>query len=107
MEPSEGQAILQSGQKNPIQTLKDKRDAKKAQLIAQAHKDQQRYKCIWASCGVCSILIVVLIIYYIVMYFVNGYEERDRIDGKEVAIHEQWIDYGNDDKLLNCTNLHP
>ena len=106
MESSEGQAILQNGHKNPITSLKEKREAAKAKLIAKAHKDQKRFDCFMYSGMFCILVTFVTVVILIIKYFVDGYEDRDIVDHDESVVYERWKDYTTNE-LVNCSSDDP
>ena len=102
---SETTPVLQNGV-NPIQKAKDKRNQMKAKAISKANESQQRFDRIM-KCGMCCVLgSFVTFVILIVMTFVDGYAERDRIDHHESIVYEHWKDYTTGE-LVNCSSDHP
>ena len=62
--------------------------------------------CMMISCIIICISISSLIIYMIVNYYIDTYEERDIIDNKISIISEQLIDYTTNTQV-NCSNINP
>ena len=92
----------------------------KAQAIAKAEKAkaqaiekaEEASPCKAALCLICCILFalspLVYIVYIIVNYYIETFEDREEKDSWEVSISEQWIDYlSPTNKQVNCTNSEP
>ena len=102
---SETTPVLQNGV-NPVQKAKDKRNQMKAKAISKANESQQRFDCFMYSCAFCVLGTFVTVVILIVMTFVDGYAERDRIDHDESTVYERWKDYTTGE-LVNCSSDHP
>ena len=102
---SESTPVLQNGV-NPVQKAKDKRNQMKAKAISKANESQKRVDCFMYSCAFCVLGTFAAFVILIIIYFVNGYEERDRVDHHESIVYERWKDYTTG-KLVDCSSDHP
>tara|TARA_Y100001935_G_C17310642_1_gene515835 strand:+ start:2927 stop:3394 length:468 start_codon:yes stop_codon:yes gene_type:complete len=91
---------------NPVQKAKDKRNQMKGKAISKINESQRRFNCFMYSCAFCVLGSFVTFVILLVKYFVDGYEERDRIDHHESIVYEHWKDYTTGD-LVNCSSDDP
>jgi len=97
-----------------------KAEKAKAQAIAKAEKakaqaiakTEEASPCKAALCLICCSLFalspLVYIVYIIVNYYIETFEDREEKDSWEVSVSEQWIDYlSPTNKQVNCTNSEP
>ena len=102
---SETTPVLQNGV-NPVQKAKDKRNQMKTKAVSKINESQKRFDCFMYS-GMCCVLgTFITFVILIVKYFVDGYEERDRIDHDESTVRENFLDYTTNE-LVNCSSDDP
>tara|TARA_Y100000996_G_scaffold398619_1_gene366830 strand:- start:1468 stop:1944 length:477 start_codon:yes stop_codon:yes gene_type:complete len=102
---SETTPVLQNGV-NPVQKAKDKRNQMKGKAISKINESQRKVDCFMYSCAFCVLGTFVTVVILSIIYFVNGYAERDRIDHDESTVYERWKDYTTGE-LVNCSSDHP